>query len=333
MSAHWYASCLHFATADTELYRFPHMPQRVPLIARSRWAAGWRGRVCYIHPMSRDRRPKVGQPQPGVRSSPNRFAWLVEGARASLPARAQRWLVRVRREAALLGAIALAATSLVLFAQLTDEVVEGETHAFDRAVLLALRNPADPSDPLGPGWLESLMRDITALGSLGVLTLFSLAVVGFLILQGKRHTALLVVLAVGGGMLVSTLTKLGFGRPRPDLVPHATEVYTASFPSGHAMMAAVTYLTLGALVARVQPRRRLKLYLIGLAATLTVMVGVSRVYLGVHWPTDVLAGWALGAAWALACWAIALWLQARGRIEADQPEPEAPPGDGGGRSR
>jgi undecaprenyl-diphosphatase len=255
----------------------------------------------------------------------NWLARLAKSVCASLPAHAQKWLPRARREAALLGAIALAAASLVLFAQLTDEVVEGETHGFDRAVLLALRNPADPSDPLGPGWLESMMRDVTALGSLGVLTLFSLAVVGFLILQGKRHTALLVVIAVGGGMLVSTLTKLGFGRPRPDLVSHATEVYTASFPSGHAMMAAVTYLTLGALVARVQPHRRLKLYLIGLAATLTVLVGVSRVYLGVHWPTDVLAGWTLGAAWALACWAIALWLQARGRIEADEPANGAPP--------
>ena len=255
------------------------------------------------------------------------LARLAKSARASPPALVRKWLPRARREATLLGAIALAAASLVLFAQLTDEVVEGETHGFDRAVLLSLRSPADPSDPLGPGWLESMMRDVTALGSLGVLTLFSLAVVGFLILQGKRHTALLVVVAVGGGMLVSTLTKLGFGRPRPDLVPHATEVYTASFPSGHAMMAAVTYLTLGALVARVQPRRRLKLYLIGLAATLTVLVGVSRVYLGVHWPTDVLAGWALGAAWALACWAIALWLQARGRIEADEPADGARPSD------
>jgi undecaprenyl-diphosphatase len=262
----------------------------------------------------------------------HRLAWL-EGARASLPALAQRWLPRVRREAALLGAIALASTSLVLFAQLTDEVVEGETRAFDRAVLLALRNPADLSDPLGPGWLEGLMRDITALGSIGVLTLISLAVVGFLALQGKRHAALLVVVAVGGGILVSTLAKLGFGRPRPDLVPHATEVYTASFPSGHAMMAAVTYLTLGALVARVQPYRRLKLYVIGLAAILTVLVGISRVYLGVHWPTDVLAGWALGAAWALACWAIALWLQARGRIEPDQPETVEGPGDRGVGSR
>ena len=257
------------------------------------------------------------------RASLRRLRGLAESAHARLPQRARVWLPMARREVLLLAAIALAAASLVLFGQLTDEVLEGETHAFDETVLLALRSSADPSDPIGPDWLEEQIRDITALGSLGVLTLVSLAAVGFLILQGKRRTALLVVAAVGGGMLVSTLTKLGFDRPRPDLVPHATHVYTASFPSGHAMMAAVTYLTLGALLARVQPRLRLKLYLIGLAATLTVLVGLSRVYLGVHWPTDVLAGWTLGAAWALACWAIALWLQARGRIETAEPEPGA----------
>jgi undecaprenyl-diphosphatase len=257
------------------------------------------------------------------RASLRRLRGLAESAHARLPQRARVWLPMARREVLLLAAIALAAASLVLFGQLTDEVLEGETHAFDETVLLALRSSADPSDPIGPDWLEEQIRDVTALGSLGVLTLVSLAAVGFLILQGKRRTALLVVAAVGGGMLVSTLTKLGFDRPRPDLVPHATHVYTASFPSGHAMMAAVTYLTLGALLARVQPRLRLKLYLIGLAATLTVLVGLSRVYLGVHWPTDVLAGWTLGAAWALACWAIALWLQARGRIETAEPEPGA----------
>jgi undecaprenyl-diphosphatase len=256
---------------------------------------------------------------------PQRARVWAESAHARLPQRVRVWLPMARREVLLLAAIALAAASLVLFGQLTDEVLEGETHAFDETVLLALRSPADPADPIGPGWLEEQIRDVTALGSVSVLTLVSLAAVGFLILQGKRRTALLVVAAVGGGMLVSTLTKLGFDRPRPDLVPHAAQVYTASFPSSHAMMAAVTYLTLGALLARVQTRLRLKLYLIGLAATLTVLVGCSRVYLGVHWPTDVLAGWTLGAAWALGCWAIALWLQARGRVESDAPalEPAA----------
>ena len=242
---------------------------------------------------------------------------LADQAHARLPRRARAWLPTARREIMLLAAIALAAASLALFAELTDEVFEGETHVFDEAVLLALRDPADASNPIGPEWLEEQVRDITALGSISVLMLVSLAAVGFLVLQGKRRTAVLVVVAVGGGMLVSTLSKIGFDRPRPDLVTHAAQVYTASFPSSHAMMAAVTYLTLGALLARAQAHLLLKLYLIGLATTLTVVIGLSRIYLGVHWPTDVLAGWTLGAAWALACWSIALWLQARGRIEAE----------------
>jgi undecaprenyl-diphosphatase len=142
-------------------------------------------------------------------------------------------------------------------------------------------------------------------------------------LDRKAHAALFVVAAVGGGMLLSTLLKMGFDRPRPDLVPHGALVYTASFPSGHATLSAVVYLTLGALLARVQPRFVLKFYLLGLAIVLTVTVGVSRVYLGVHWPTDVLAGWALGAAWALFCWAAALWLQRRGQVEGPGPDPAA----------
>jgi undecaprenyl-diphosphatase len=116
-------------------------------------------------------------------------------------------------------------------------------------------------------------------------------------------------------MLLSTLLKLGFERPRPDLVPHAVVVYTASFPSGHAMLSAVTWLTLGALLMRVEPRRRVKAYVLALAVLTTLLVGASRIYLGVHWPTDVLAGWCIGAAWALMCWLAALWLQRRGRVE------------------
>jgi undecaprenyl-diphosphatase len=263
---------------------------------------------------------------PPMLSILSRLSPLAREARSRLPRLLDRWLPATLREAAVLVSIALAAAGLVLFAQLADEVIEGETHAFDEAVLLALRHAGDPSDAIGPGWFEDVMRDFTALGSLGVLMLLTAAVTGFLILQGKRHAALLVVVAIGGGILVSTLTKLGFDRPRPDLVPHGATVYTTSFPSGHSMMAAVTYLTLGALLARVQPQRRLKVYLLGLAVTITVLVGFSRVYLGVHWPTDVLAGWALGAAWALLCWAIALWLQLRGKVEtgAEPPDPGEP---------
>jgi undecaprenyl-diphosphatase len=234
----------------------------------------------------------------------------------------RRW---ARREFAMLATLALAAAALWGFAELADEVLEGETHAFDERILLALRSAADLSDPLGPGWLEELMRDITGLGGTGILTFITLAVAGFLALDRKAHAALFVVVAVGSGMLLSTLLKMGFDRPRPDLVPHGALVYTASFPSGHSMLSAAAYLTLGALLARVQARRVLKLYVLGLAILLTVAVGASRVYLGVHWPTDVLAGWAIGAAWALLCWAAALWLQRRGQVESPGPDPGALP--------
>ena len=121
-------------------------------------------------------------------------------------------------------------------------------------------------------------------------------------------------------MLLSSGLKGLFDRPRPDLVPHAVEVYTMSFPSGHATLSAVTYLTLGALLARVQPRRRVKAYLLGVAVLLAVLIGASRVYLGVHWPTDVLAGWCVGAAWAMLCWTVATWLQRRGEVEGEHEE-------------
>jgi undecaprenyl-diphosphatase len=150
-----------------------------------------------------------------------------------------------------------------------------------------------------------------------VLGIITVAVAGLLWLQGLHRTMVFLVVAVVGGMLVSTLFKLGFDRPRPDLVPHGAAVFTASFPSGHSMMAAVAYLTLAVLSARVQARRVIKVYLIVLAALLTVAIGVSRVYLGVHWPTDVVAGWCAGAAWALSCWLVARGLSRIGAVEAE----------------
>jgi undecaprenyl-diphosphatase len=206
------------------------------------------------------------------------------------------------------------------FANLADEALEGDTRAFDRAVLLALRSPTNHSDPIGPGWVEELGRDVTALGGNGILFGLTLAVAGFLWLQGKRGTMLLVLFSVAGGQVASTLFKIGFDRPRPDLVPHETIVYTSSFPSGHAMMAAVTYLTLSVLLARVQTGRTLKVYLLSMALFLTFAVGLSRVYLGVHWPTDVLAGWTAGAAWALLCLVLARWLARRGFVERAAPD-------------
>ena len=156
-------------------------------------------------------------------------------------------------------------------------------------------------------------------------TVLLLAAAVYLVLARKERAALFLLVAIGGGIVIGFGLKSLFERPRPDLVAHGAEVFTASFPSGHSMMAAVTYLTLGTLLARIEARRRLKLYLIGLVVLVSVAVGVSRVYLGVHWPSDVLAGWALGASWAMLCWAVVLWLQRRGQIEQAGPEP--PPAD------
>ncbi len=210
-----------------------------------------------------------------------------------------------------------AAGALWGFVELADEVIEGSTNALDRMLLLAMRSKADPAKLLGPEWVGEMMRDFTALGGVGVLTLLTAGAVGYLLLTDKWRAALAVSLAVVGGILLSTLIKMGFDRPRPDVVSHGSYVYTASFPSGHSMMAAVVYLTLGALLARVRPRKRVKAYILSCAVVLTVLVGISRVYLGVHWPTDVLAGWAVGAAWALLCWLVTLWLQARGKVESE----------------
>lgn len=220
-----------------------------------------------------------------------------------------------RRQALALLVLALAAAAVWSFVELADEVLEGQTRALDTRILLALRDPANPDEPLGPQWVEELGRDITALGGWGVLALITAVAVGYLVLQGRRHMAALVVASVGLGQALSLVLKHGIDRPRPDLVPHGSFVYTASFPSGHAMMAAITYLTLAALLMRVEPRPLLRAYLLGVALLVTVLVGVSRVYLGVHWPTDVLAGWAMGAAWAL-LWSLAAFLlQRRGREE------------------
>lgn len=242
-----------------------------------------------------------------------------------MSSRWRRWSGSARRELGTLLLVALAFGGTWAFVEVAEEVSKGEYRAADRQAILALRTPGDPADPLGPRWLEEAARDVTALGSLSVLSLLTLAVAGFLWLDGKPHAALFVLVAVGGGLVLSLALKGAFDRPRPDLVPHGSHVYTASFPSGHSMLAAVAYLTLGALLARVRARRHLKVYLLALAVALTLMVGVSRVYLGVHWPTDVLAGWSAGAAWAILCWLAALLLQRRGQVEEEPEEGEGSP--------
>jgi undecaprenyl-diphosphatase len=221
-----------------------------------------------------------------------------------------------RREFLTLVVLALAAGSVWLFLILANTVRDGQIITWDERILLAMRSP-DTHEPVGPAWLEEVARDITALGSMAVQALLAGAVVGYLIIQRRFHTAVVFVIAIGGGIVLASLLKLGFSRPRPDLVSHGMQVFTASFPSGHSMTSAVTYLTLGALLARIHPTAAKKAYIIALAMGIVIAVGLSRIYLGVHWPTDVLAGWTAGAAWAIACWVATRWLQRRGQVEQD----------------
>jgi undecaprenyl-diphosphatase len=222
-----------------------------------------------------------------------------------------------RREIGLIAGLFVVAALILGFGLLAEEVVEGDTVAFDRTILLAFRTPGDTANPIGPPWLEEAGRDVTALGSVTFLGFVVVAVLFYLLLVRKRHLALLMAVSVLGGEIIGTVLKIGFERPRPELVAHSARVFTSSFPSAHAIMSAVTFLTVGALLTRAHADRRVKGYFMVLAVLLTVMVGLSRVYLGVHYPTDVLAGWCVGAAWAALCWIAALWLRARGQVEAD----------------
>lgn len=200
------------------------------------------------------------------------------------------------------------------FGLIAEEVMEGDTHKLDMAVLMAFREPGNRAELIGPLWLEEMVRDVTALGSYFFIFLILAASVGYLLLVRKYALSALVLAAVGGGILLSNLLKHGFDRSRPDL-EHAAQVFSPSFPSGHATLSAVTFLTLGGLLTRMNPDKRVKTYFLTIAIALTVMAGSSRVYLGVHYPSDVVAGWFIGTAWALLCWAGAIWLQSRGAVE------------------
>ncbi len=226
-----------------------------------------------------------------------------------------QWLGQ--RELPVLIALLLFFTTTFGFVKLSDEVIEGSTQTLDERILLSLRNPDDLNTPIGPEWLGEVMRDLTALGGATLLMLLTLSIVIYLMLLRRFGAMTFLIAAVLGGVLISLALKQAFGRPRPDLVVHLSYTATSSFPSGHSMLSAVTYLTLGALLARIHAARRFKAFFLLTAVLLTVMVGISRVYLGVHWPTDVLGGWAVGAAWATLCWFAAYWLQQRGQIEEE----------------
>ncbi|NEI70647.1 phosphatase PAP2 family protein [Rhizobium lusitanum] len=213
------------------------------------------------------------------------------------------WLNRY--EPLLLVMFAALSGGILLFIYLTGEVLEGSTRGFDEAILLALRQPGNLSVPIGPGWLTHAVKDITSLGGMTVLALMTVLVTIYLLLDRQRAIAVFVLASVLGGWGLSAALKIGVARPRPDIVPHLVEVHDLSFPSGHAMVSAVTYLTLAALISGTRPHRSTRIFTVAAGILLTLMIGASRIYLGVHYPTDVLGGWCAGATWALGCWIVA----------------------------
>lgn len=207
-----------------------------------------------------------------------------------------------------------------VFIELAGEVLEGDTQGFDEWVVRALRDENDLANPLGPPWAEEVGRDITALGGYAVLTLVTVVVAGFLRLARMVGAMRFLLIAVVGGFILGMTLKSVFSRPRPSIVPHLSHVYTTSFPSGHSMMSAIVYLTLGTLLTAFVSERRLKVYILSVAVFVAGLVGLSRIYMGVHYPTDVLAGWTAGLVWSITCWLVARWLQRRGTIESQFPE-------------
>ena len=239
----------------------------------------------------------------------------------------KRWLPWPRRRLErheliwLIGGLVLCVL-LYAFIALAGEVMDGDTRALDTRILRAFREANDPAAPIGPAWLETAFVDVTALGGATVIWLVVMSVIGFLCLQARYRTAMMVGVAAGSGEILNQLLKLLFMRPRPSVVPHLRDVSTASFPSGHAMESAIVYLTLGVMLMRVAEGRITKIYCLGVAILVTFLVGSSRVFLGVHYPTDVLGGWILGFLWASVWWFAERHFEARSGVAAERDKVE-----------
>lgn len=238
--------------------------------------------------------------------------------RALLTSLRSRIASRDRDELTLLVGMLVLLGVLWLILNLAGEVLEGDTLDFDKKMLSALRKADNPSQPIGPPWLELAAFDLTALGGPTILGLTVAAVVGYLLLHGLYRNAAFVFLASVGGWLLNDFLKELFARPRPQVVPHLRQVMSLSFPSGHALTSAAIFLTLGALLMRVAERRFVKFYIMSVALLATLLVGATRVYLGVHYPTDVLAGWLIGSSWALFCWLLERSLERRAGLRRER---------------
>lgn len=213
-----------------------------------------------------------------------------------------------RREAGPLAAMVILAGGAAVFIDLAEDLGEAKHPSFDERVLHWLHPGPDLARPIGPAWLGRAMTDLTSLGSVSVLAVLALMVLGYLVARKRWLQCTLVLLSLSGGLVLSETMKRVFERSRPPDAYHAMGPLNASFPSGHALLSTVAYLTLGTMLAQATNGRLLRAYVFGWAVALAITVGVSRIYLGVHWTSDVLAGWSLGAAWAMACWLIGRWL-------------------------
>jgi undecaprenyl-diphosphatase len=190
-------------------------------------------------------------------------------------------------------------SATLLFAHIAHAIVKGQQWSLDRQILLALRRPEQPQDPIGPLWLEQTAIDLSALGGFTLMWLLSAVLVGFFLLMGRSLEATLFAVSVVGSSLLNAGVKRLIARPRPFVVPHLATVSNGSFPSGHAMLSATAYLSLAVLTAHVMPGELARIYVVAITIAIVVSIGLSRIYLGVHWPSDVLGGWCLGAVWAL----------------------------------
>ncbi len=219
-----------------------------------------------------------------------------------------------RLEVGILLAIFVVVAALWAFGAMAAEVIEGDPAKFDERILLALRQPGNLAVPIGPSWGLQVARDLTAFGGPVGIGMVTAVVSGYLVLQRRFGLLLFVLGSVFSGTILGLFLKEMFHRPRPDVVPHLTDISTASFPSGHSMLSSVAYLTLAALLARAVPDWRTKIYFLAVAVVLIGLVGFSRVFLGVHYPTDVLAGWCVGSVWAILCCVVAHFIEKRHTI-------------------
>jgi len=204
---------------------------------------------------------------------------------------------RDRPQLVIAAVIAAAATALLVLLKLASEILEGEFDAYDRAALIWIRDHLG-----GVAGLRAVMLDLTALGDTATLLLVMAFAAGLWAMMGARRVALILCGQAILGTLVVQGVKAIADRARPDAVPHWASFSAASFPSGRAALSAIVYLTLAVVAADRLPSVASKRYLMSGAVLLVVAIGFSRLYLGVHWPTDVLAGWALGGSWAILSW-------------------------------